>query len=152
MPIVLADDPVFEAIQNYLGTVESPAEWDQAEARLLYENDGTGVPDSPDSFVRIILDTELYDQQSIGGGEGPGDNRWDERGTLWFHVFTPRGIGPQPARRIAKGLANAFRGKQMLDDRLTFGGADMGAGDPGQEDANYYLLSVSLDWELTEAQ
>lgn len=158
MPAAPYDD-VFDAIQAYLGTAafaDRPAiagEWDFALAPLVYENEGDGPPAGEVApWVLVVLETQLYGQESIGGGQDAGDNRWDERGTLWFHVFTPRGTGSREARRIAKALANMFRGRRLLDDDLEFGEADMGAGDPGAENGNYYLLSVSLDWRRTEAQ
>jgi hypothetical protein len=152
-------DDVFDAIRAHLGAAEfgdQPAiagEWDFNIAPLVYENEGDGAPSGDLSpWVLVVLDTELYGQESIGGGQDAGDNRWDENGTLWFHIFTPRGTGSREARRIGKALANLFRGQRLLDDDLLFGDADMGAGDPGAENGNYYLLSVSLDWQRFEAQ
>ncbi|WP_050400373.1 phage tail terminator-like protein [Bradyrhizobium embrapense] len=152
-------DEVFDAIRGYLGYVDVTnnqlvaGDWDFSVAPLVYENEGDSSPSGEiKSWVLVILNSQLYGQQSIGGGVDPGGNRWDEEGTLWFHVFTPRGIGSRDARRIAKGLANMFRGKTMLNDRLEFLDADMGAGDPGAENANYYLMSVSIEWRLTEAE
>lgn len=146
-------DDVFDAIQTCLGTSQVAGEWDQTLAPLVYENETDGPPTGEVSaWVLIVLDTELYGQETIGGGQDAGDNRWDERGTLWFHVFTPRGTGSRDARRIAKALANMFRGRRLLNDDLEFGDADMGAGDPGAENGNYYLLSVSLDWRRIDSQ
>ncbi|MGY3482225.1 hypothetical protein ACVW1C_000108 [Bradyrhizobium sp. USDA 4011] len=152
-------DEVFDAIRDYLGYVDVDTNapvignWDFSVAPLVYENEGDGSPSGEiKSWVLVILNSQLYGQQSIGGGIDAGDNRWDEDGTIWFHVFTPRGIGSREARRIAKGLANMFRGKTMLNDRLEFLDADMGAGDPGAENANYYLMSVSIEWRLIEAE
>lgn len=152
-------DEVFDAIREYLGYVDLktnalvPGGWDFSVAPLVYENEGDSSPSGEiKSWVLVILNGQLYGQQTIGGGIDAGDNRWDEDGTLWFHVFTPRGIGSREARRIAKGLANMFRGQTFLADRLEFLDADMGAGDPGAENANYYLMSVSIQWVLREAQ
>lgn len=161
MPIAAPYDDVFDAIREYLGytdlstNVLVPGMWDTSLAPLFYENEGDSAPSGDISpWVQIVLDTNLYGQASIGGGlnDDAGGNRWDEDGTLWFHVFTPRGTGSREARRIAKALANMFRGKLLLEGSLEFGDADMGAGVPGQENGNYYLLSVSLDWRRTEAQ
>lgn len=160
MPTDLPYDDVFDAIQTYLGyTGDSgvvAGEWDFTVAPLVYENETDGPPDGDLApWVLVILDTQLYGQQTIGAGierEGIAGNRWDEDGTLWFHVFVPRGTKSREARRIAKGLANLFRGKLLLGDALEFLDADMGAGDPGVENGNYYLLSVSIDWRRVEAQ
>jgi hypothetical protein len=146
-------DDVFDAIQGYLGTAAVGGVWDFNLAKLVYENESDGPPaGDPAPWVLVVLDTQLYAQQSLGGGLEPGQNRWDEDGTVWFHVFTPRGTGSRKARRIGKALANLFRGHLLLDDGLEFLDADMGAGDPGAENGNYYLLSVSLNWRRIEAQ
>jgi hypothetical protein len=153
MPVPVPYDDVFDAIQEYLGQAAVPGQWDFTIAPLVYENETDSAPAGEVApWVLVILETTLYGQQTVGGGEAPADNRWDEDGKLWFHVFTPRGTNSREARRIAKGLANMFRGTQLLDDQLYFGDADLSSGDPGKENANYYLLSVSLDWYRTEAQ
>lgn len=157
MPSAPYDD-VFDAIQAYLGYTNNvgvwiPGQWDTSLAPLVYENESDGPPAGDLSpWVLVVLDTSLYGQESIGGGQGPTDNRWDEGGTLWFHVLTPRGKQTREARRIAKALANMFRGHRLLDDALEFGDANMGSGDPGRENGNYYLLSVSLGWRRIDAQ
>lgn len=156
MPVSAPYDPVFDAIQGYLGYTDISngswvsGEWDPALAVLLYENEGDGPPAGEvSSWVQIVLDTHLYGQESIGAGT-QAENRWDEDGTLWFHVFTPKGTGSREPRRLGKALANLFRGT-VLAGGLEFGDADMGAGDPGKENGNYYLLSVSIDWRVTDA-
>ena len=152
-------DDVFDAIRNFLGFTGIGTEtgvagaWDFGLAPLYYENEiDVSPPGDVAPWVLVVLDTQLYGQQSIGGGTAPGQNRWDEDGTLWFHVFTPNGTGAREARRIAKALANMFRGRLLLNDALEFLDADMGAGDPGKVNGNYYLLSVSIDWRRIEAQ
>lgn len=148
-------DEVYDAIVHYLGdgSVENPGQWNHDLAKLYYENTLFGPPPGDiAAWVKVVLDTEMYDQESIGADDGEtNENRWDESGTVWFHVFTARGISSREARRIGKALANAFRGKRFLDDTLHFRGADLGAGDPGEENAGYYLLSVSIEWYREEA-
>lgn len=150
-------DDVFDAIREYLGYTDDngnwvPGQWDTSLAPLVYENETEGAPaGTVAAWVQVTLDTALYGQQTIGGGIDAGGNRWDEDGTLWFHIFTPKGAGSRDARRIGKGLANLFRGHTLLNGDLEFRDADMGAGDPGDENANYYLLSVSIDWRRTDA-
>ncbi|WP_454629532.1 phage tail terminator-like protein [Bradyrhizobium cenepequi] len=157
--MALPYDPVFDAIREFLGYADPETgelvtgAWDFSLAPLVYENDGDGPPSGEVSnWVLVVLTSALYGQQSIGAGEDQAGNRWDEDGALWFHVFTPRGTGSREARRIAKGLANMFRGATMLNGRLEFMDADMGAGDPGAENANYYLISVSIDWRVIDAE
>ncbi len=150
MPIAAPYDDVYDAIKAHLD-----ANWDAGLAPIIFENEGGGSPvGETGAWVQMALDTSLYGQQSIGGGEnnGPGGNRWDETGTLWFHVFIAKGVGSREARRLGKALANLFRGTALLDGDLEFGDADLGSGDPGQENGNYYLLSVSISWQRTEAQ
>lgn len=143
-------DDVFDAIVAHVND-----NWDSDLAAIVFENEGDGAPDGEVApWVQMVLETQLYGQETIGGGadDEQGGNRWDESGVLWFHVFVPRGTGSREARRIAKALANLFRGRTLLDDDLEFGDADLGAGDPGQENGNYYLTSVNIDWRRTEAQ
>jgi len=157
--MVLPYDPVFDAIREFLGYRDPETgglvagNWDFSLAPLVYENESDGPPSGEVSnWVLITLNSALYGQESIGAGIDQAENRWDEDGKLWFHVFTPRGTGSRESRRIAKGLANMFRGATMLNGRLEFMDADMGAGDPGAENANYYLTSVSIDWRVTDAE
>jgi hypothetical protein len=155
----LPNDEVFDAIREYLGYtnletgVAVQGQWDFSVAPLIYENEGDSAPGGEISaWVLVMLVSSFYGQETIGGGDGAGDNRWDEEGTLWFHVFTPRNTGAVAARRIAKGLVRMFRGLTLLEDRLEFLAADMAAGDPGAENGNYYLMSASIAWGLREAQ
>lgn len=146
-------DDVFDAIQAYLGQSNVAGQWDFNLATLVYENEGDAPPAGEIvPWVLVVLDTHLYGQESIGGGTDPTQNRWDEDGTLWFHVFSPKGTGSREARRIAKALVNMFRGKLLLDDALEFLDADMGAGSPGAENGNYYLLSANVGWRRIDAQ
>lgn len=147
-------DPVFDAIQAYLGeTASSGGAWDWTVAPLVYENTGNGEPAGEvQGWIAVILDAALYSQQSIGAGIDQAGNRWDEEGTLWFHIFMPRDVGSREARRVAKGLANLFRGKTLINGQLEFLDADLGAGDPGAENANYFLMSVSIGWRYVDAQ
>ncbi len=141
-------DDVYDAIKAHID-----ANWDASLAAMYFENDFESEPTSDVGlWVLAVIDTNLYGQQTIGGGLDPGQNRWDEDGTLWFHIFAPKGVGSRESRRIAKALANLFRGRLLLNDALEFLDADMGAGDPARENANYYLMSVSIDWRRTEAQ
>lgn len=147
-------DPVFDAIQAYLGATSGTGAWDYSVAPLLYENDGDAEPvGDVANWVAVLIDSELYGQQSIGAGIDQAGNRWDEEGTLWFHVFVPRGTKSREARRIARGLANMFRGKNnLIGGNLEFLDASMSSGDPGRENANYFLMSVSIGWRYIDAQ
>src|SRR5262249_17732192 len=134
-------DDVYDAIVAYVGNGTTPGAWDYSVAPLYFENTIQGPPPGAVApWVPVMLDSQQYSQQSLGGGQGADGTRWDESGRIWFHVFTPRGTGSRDARRIAKGLANLFRGTTLLSGNLNFGDADMGAGDPGSQNANYYLL------------
>ncbi|NEV75468.1 hypothetical protein DYI24_00030 [Rhodopseudomonas sp. BR0C11] len=141
-------DDVYDAIKEHLDN-----NWDSTLASIYFENDykNDEPDDAPDVWVLVVLDTNLYAQQSIGGGDDAADNRWDEDGTLWFHVFVPRGIGSRESRRIAKALANLFRGVKLLDGELEFLDADLGSR-AARGTANVYATAVSIDWRRPEAQ
>lgn len=148
----LPDDPVFDAIVSLLGKAGAPGVWDFANAKLVYENETDGAPSGkPAPWVLVLLESTLYGQQSVGSGADIDENRWDEDGRLWFHVFVPRGTGIRTSRNIAKALAQIFRGRTLLNGQLEFLDADLGAGDPGRENGNYHLTTVGIDWRVIDA-
>jgi hypothetical protein len=136
-------EEVYDAIEAYVTSA-----W--THTPIAWPNKQFTQQNPPASWVAFQITGSLYGQQSIGASV-QADNRWDEEGTIWFHVFVPTNSGESGARGRAKALAVLFRGKTLLENRLEFLDAAIGSGEPGDEDGNYYRVSVSIDWRLWEA-
>lgn len=143
----MASNVVYDAIR-----AELEASW--TTIPLTFENEAFTPPTDgdgkPQPFVAVEMTGNLYGQQSIGAGD-PGDNRWDEEGVLWLHIFVRSGTGGQTVRTYAKSLADIFRGKLLLGGAIEFMDASIGLGESGDDSANYYRVSVSIDWRRIDA-
>lgn len=141
-------DEVYDVIKAYLGV-----QW--GVTLIQWPNDDTFerpmIGGVPQPFIAFEITGDLYEQVSIGGGAQQAQNRWDETGRIWLHVFVKAGTGHTKARGAAKALANLFRGARMLNDRLEFMDASIGEGEPGDDNGVYWRVSVSIEWGLTEA-
>jgi hypothetical protein len=157
----MASDVVYDAIKAYLvGEGSTPAafnsaplQWENEPAIDTTDPDTRGDPDNPAKpapWVLVEMTGTLYGQQSIGANTQAA-NRWDEEGQLWLHVFVPTGSGGHTARHLAKTLADVFRGALLLNDNLEFMDAQIGMGEPGDEDGTWFRVSVSLNWRRMEA-
>lgn len=135
-------DEVFDAIRAYL-----EPRW--THCPIAWPNEPFGNADG-EAFVAVELHSTSYGQQSIGAVE-QADNRWDEDGTLWFHITVPRNSGFSPSRGAARALANLFRGTTLLNDRLEFGDAVLGHGQDANQEGTKFVTSVSIEWRLMEA-
>lgn len=109
-----------------------------------YENDGSSTPEPPAHFIFVEVVGDLLGQQSIGAGSRD-ENLWRETGTLYLHVMAPNGEGSLTARQHGRDVANLFRGRDI--DTVTFGNASLGAGEPGDDDGNYWRFTVTIDWQ-----
>jgi hypothetical protein len=140
----LFTDEVFDAIRAHI-----EANWDLAACPVSWPNEEMNEPQGP--WVKFEISGNSYGQQSIGMGE-QAENRWDEDGLIWFHVMVPRGRGFSQGRGAAKALADLFRGRRLLDDEnLEFLDASIGPGGDGDEEGNWYRVSVSIEWRNWEA-
>lgn len=137
----MASAAVYDAVRAHL-----EARW--SATPISWENEH--FPRQSGAWVAVEMTGTLYGQQSIGAGE-QADNRWDEEGQLWLHVFVPVGSGGRDARAHAKALADLFRGEQLAGDSIEFGDAAIGAGEPGDEKGNWWRISTTVDWRRTEA-
>jgi hypothetical protein len=150
----MASDIVYTAIRNYLdGVGATPAAW--STTPIQYENeaavataDGSG---NPVPWIMIEMTGTLYDQESIGANT-QAQNRWDEEGQLYCHVFVPSGTGGLTARHLAKQFADLFRGTRLLvDQSLEFMNASIGMGEIGDDAGNWFRISVDIHWRRMEA-
>lgn len=96
-------------------------------------------------WVAVIMTGTLYGQESIGETV-QADNRWDEEGILWLHVFSPVGAGERTQRQYCKQLADIFRGLTLLSGNLEFLDASISSGELGSEDGAWWRLSVDVAW------
>jgi hypothetical protein len=140
-------DDVFEAIKTYLGDGVASGAW--TACPISYPNDGFQPPADGSPFVKFEIAGSLYSQQSIGETT-QALNRWDETGRVWLHVLVKSGDGGSTARGAAKALAVLFRGKTLLNGTLEFLDASIGEGAAGDEDGNWFRVSVDIRWRLIE--
>lgn len=150
----MASDVVYSAIRNYLeGVNATPAAW--ATTPIQWENDkpvkmindaGEQTP-----WIMVEMAGTLYAQESIGAGE-QAQNRWDEEGQLFIHVFTPSGTGGLLARQYAKQIADLFRGAHLPpNESIEFMDASIGEGSPGDDTGDWFRISVEIKWRRIEA-
>lgn len=147
----MASDVVYDAVKNFLvsnwTTTLMAYENEPLADHLLQNADGSPIA----CWVAMEMTGNLYSQETIGAGFQE-DNRWDEEGKLWFHIFVPVGSGSSVARRNAKLLADLFRGLRLLgDETLEFMDASLGLGEAADDNGNWYGVSMSIDWRRWEA-
>lgn len=137
-------DPVWDAIKAHLTAnwtatpVSYPNEW--------YDpTEGAGA-----AWMRARLSRSLYGQETIGEGE-QADNRWDEEGVLFLHLFAGKQIDVSKIGGAAKALADLFRGVTMLSGNLEFLDADIDDGDENKENGNWYVQTISISWRHWDA-
>jgi hypothetical protein len=145
----MASLSVYDAIRSVLdpgvgGTwTATPISWPN-------ETDPPFPPTDGSSWVAVELTGTLYGQQSFGESR-QADNRWDEEGILWMHVFVQRGNGEREQRDYCKQLADKFRGLTLLSDSLEFGDAAIGMGEPSDAQGAWWRISISIEWRRIEA-
>ena len=129
------------AVTDYLA-----ANWTLSE--LVYQNTSTEPPVASDGVLRPWVYVEVSynstDQWSIGETDRT-DNRWREDGQVFFHVFTPAGAGLSVADQYADAVIDLFKGIQ-LSPGIEFRDITSDIGGPGDQDGNYYRVSIAVDW------
>lgn len=150
----MAADAVYSAVKAFLGDAGNIASLINSETNALppirWENEPFTLSDDPAEFIAVAMTGTVFGQESIGASR-QADNRWDQAGKLWFSVFVPAGSGAVRALQLAQGIANLFRGLQLLGDSLEFMDARIGQGAPSVEEGNWYELPVVVDWRQMEA-
>jgi len=152
----MASDVVYTAIRQYLdGVNATPPAW--SVTPIQYENekpvrtDDGNNPPTATPWLMIEMTGTLYSQESIGANT-QAQNRWDEEGQLFGHVFVPSGTGGVTARQLAKQFADLFRGTRLLPDQsLEFMDASIGIGAIGEDTGNWFRISVDIRWRRMEA-
>lgn len=131
----MASDTAYASIRAYL-----EANW--TSTPLVFENENWPTDGQP--FVLVEIFGNFYDQASIGV-EPASDNLWREIGQTFISVMTEAGSGSYLARTYAKQLVDLFRGNDDAGVRPR--GMSIGAGEPGENDGNYYRMTAVIDWE-----
>lgn len=137
---------VYDAIRDHL-----TSQWQLTPIR--WPNEGSADPPDPSEYpiwVSVIMTGTLYGQETIGA-EIQADNRWDEEGILWLHVYAAAGSGEREQRQYCKQLADIFRGLTLLDGNLEFGDASIASGELGDENHAWWRISVDVQWRHMDA-
>jgi hypothetical protein len=114
---------------------------------LVFENEFYEPPDTPAPFVYVEVFGDVFSQASIGAAPQSA-NLWREAGTLFLHVMVAAGTGTGLSRQYAAELVALFAGQEI--DGVRFGDASIGAGEPGQDFANYFAMTATIMWERDE--
>lgn len=143
----MASLAVYDAIRGALdGWTATPIAWpNEAFSTPVDPTSGNALP-----WVAVMMTGTLYGQQSIGAAV-QADNRWDEEGILWLHVFAQVGSGERAQRDYCKQLADIFRGLTLLSGSLEFRDAAIASGELGDEVGNTWRISVSVEWRRWDA-
>lgn len=133
----MATDIVYDAVRGFLDANGGAIEF-------RYENETRDPPNGDATFVMVEIAGDIMEQGSIGAGE-PKANAWREAGTLHLTVQVPSGSGSGGARRIARQLAELFRGLD-LQPGITFRDISIGLGDVSSMNGRFWGLPVGVDW------
>lgn len=117
------------------------------ETPVVYENEAFPTPNKPAPFLYVEIFGTSYEQASLGA-DPQSQNKWRENGLLLLHMMVPNGSGTSQARIYAKQLAAMFRGQEVSG--VVFRDMSIGASEPGDEDGNYYRMTVRVDWQRDE--
>lgn len=141
----MATDYVYDAVRAYFEQTWTATGLD----RLYWENETQ--PPGSDPILAIEMHGSYYGQESIGE-DVQAANRWDEEGVIWVHCLVPQGTGAQLSRRLARQVAEMFRGALLLSDSLEFRDASIGAGDSlDRMEGNWWGVTVTIDWRRMDA-
>lgn len=115
---------------------------------LVYQDRATEPPVQPDGIIRPWVYVEIsfnsVDQWSIGAAPRT-ENRWREDGSVFFHVMTPAGEGLAASDQNADALIELFKGVELAPG-IEFRDIASDIGGPGDQDGNYYRVSIAVDW------
>lgn len=147
-------DAVYDAIKTLLSTPSVVAGLADPITSVVppirFENERFAQPRPPAPWIAMALTGVVYGQQSIGASE-QADNRWDESGDLWLSVFVPTGSGSSRAWQLGRLLADIFRGRTLLAGSLEFMDAFIGQGTPAEDEGNWFVLPISIEWRHIDA-
>lgn len=114
----------------------TPVEWPNEPVTLPPE----GTPGFDGCWIALEFHGRLFGQASIGA---PGDQRWDEDGTIWAHVLAPVGSGERLMRGHAVAFIDLFRGQEI--GAVEFQDCEIGPGG-ADEDGCWWRISARIDF------
>jgi hypothetical protein len=94
-------------------------------------------------WLAVEITANFAAPMEIGGG-----GMWLEEGALWVHAFAPTGTGTIELRQLAKAVANTFRG--LPPGPVTYTAAEIGMGEPGDENGNWYRISTRIEYRYQD--
>lgn len=112
---------------------------------IAWPNEPVSLPvDGADGFdgcwIALEFDGRLFGQVSIGA---PGENRWDEDGTILAHVMAPAGSGERTMRGHAGDFADLFRGDEI--GTIEFQDCEIGPGG-ASDDGCWWRITVRIEF------
>ena len=134
----------------------SPVPW--LDARQIVESSGllpgrVRWPNEPFQPPKVGSDTPLWAEvQDVGEGQLPielsGNGAWEERGRVLFTIYAPAHSGTLQARRMAKSIANLFRG--LPPRPVVYLDASVGSGQIVDEKGNVWGLLLSIGFKYQD--
>ena len=137
--------------------MSSPEVWLDARARIeaaalvppdriSWPNEAFDLPDPTADpaplWMAVTASGNLSTPIELGGGV------WQEDGAIWVHCFTPTGTGELALRQLAKAVATTFR--DLPSGPVVYTGAEIGMGEPGDENGSWYRLSVRIEYRYQD--
>jgi hypothetical protein len=119
---------------------------------LVYQTTDTAPPLSAGGNLRPYVFVEITHNstyQASIGSESRATNLWREDGLVFFHIYTPTSADGSVdlSDQYADAMVELFRGVQIAPD-LKFGNFTGDVGGPGDDNGNYYRVSLSVEWDL----
>jgi len=132
--------------------MSSPEPWADARVRIetaglvpadrvCWPNEAFHQPNG-ETWIAVDMSGGLSEPLELGGGV------WQERGRLWMHCFAPTGTGTADLRALAKAAADLFRG--LPSGPVVYESAEIGMGEPGDDDGRYWRISVSVEYRYQD--
>jgi hypothetical protein len=139
----MSSDVVYSAVRAWFDAnwTATPVAWENEtfEPPVL-----TAYPAAPAAWLEVELIGNSYDQMSIGAGGGAAE-RWAEGGAVLIFGLVQAGAGSLVIRAHLTRLAEQLRGLE-LPGGIRFRSMAIGDGGPGDDDGNFWQLTLRADW------
>ncbi|MBP2233085.1 hypothetical protein J2847_006420 [Azospirillum agricola] len=138
----------FELLRSFVDATWPDAA--PAPCPLNWDNEAFALPqpfdaqDQPQCWGRVLVNGDLWEQQSIGAGD-PAAERWGETGSLLLTVFAPVNAGSQPVRAQLTAFAEMCRG-QDLGGQLELQDVHFDPIGTKDESGAWWGMTITIDW------